>query len=98
MTIVPADWVVDTPDQAAQRLLMLTDNIDHYHAARSAAQDWVVSRYDWSVIRPRFDELLLSAAEESSPVDAKPDATVTSVASRSAPARTSSQPHPKVGP
>ena len=54
-TIVPADWVDDTPEQAAGRLLATPD----LAGAATTTAEWVVKHYDWSVVRPALDALLL---------------------------------------
>jgi hypothetical protein len=54
-TIVPEAWVDDTPQQAAERLLTTPDLAQ----AAAATAEWVVKHYDWSVVRPALDTLLL---------------------------------------
>jgi Glycosyl transferases group 1 len=54
-TIVPVTWVDDTPEQAADRLLATPDLAE----TASATAEWVVKHYDWSVVRPALDALLL---------------------------------------
>jgi glycosyltransferase involved in cell wall biosynthesis len=61
-TLLPGEWVVETPEQAAQRLLEAAANRDEFEKARAEAAEWIVSRYDWSVVRPALDALLLEDA------------------------------------
>ncbi|MEQ7129279.1 glycosyltransferase family 4 protein [Actinopolymorpha sp. B11F2] len=65
--IYPAEWVVETPDEAATRILAYAD-----HGARDragqAARDHVVAHLDWSVVEPRFREILLGPVSQMAPV------------------------------
>jgi glycosyltransferase involved in cell wall biosynthesis len=61
-TLYPADWVVEEPAQAAQRLLEAAADPAGFGKARAEAAEWVVARYDWSVVRPAMDALLLEDA------------------------------------
>jgi hypothetical protein len=54
-TIVPEAWVDDTAAQAAERLLATPDVSE----AATTTAEWVVKNYDWSVVRPALDALLL---------------------------------------
>ncbi|WP_020575199.1 glycosyltransferase family 4 protein [Actinopolymorpha alba] len=56
--IFPAEWVVDSPDEAAARILAYAD-LDKRDEAGRAARKFVVERFDWSVVRPRFRGILL---------------------------------------
>ena len=57
-TIVPEAWVDDTAQQAAERLLATPAVAE----AATATAEWVVKHYDWSVVRPALDALLLDEA------------------------------------
>ena len=58
-TMVRDDWVVDTPKEAAAALLEVVENSVRFGLLRQEAADWIASRYDWSVVRPALDALLL---------------------------------------
>jgi glycosyltransferase involved in cell wall biosynthesis len=58
-TLVPADWVVGTPEEAARRVLRLASAPGGLAAAGAQAQRWVTDHYDWSVVAPRYDALFL---------------------------------------
>jgi glycosyltransferase involved in cell wall biosynthesis len=61
-TIVPDEWVVDTTQEGAQMLLAAAQDDRACAERRRAASDWTIQRYDWSVVRPQLDRLLLAAA------------------------------------
>jgi glycosyl transferase family 1 len=61
-TMVRDEWVVDTPQQAAAALLDAAEDPERFGALRAEAADWVATRYDWSVVRPALDALLLDDA------------------------------------
>jgi glycosyltransferase involved in cell wall biosynthesis len=56
--IYPAEWVVETPDDAATRILTHADPAVRDEAGQ-AARDRVVARFDWTVVEPRFREIVL---------------------------------------
>lgn len=58
-TLFPDDWVVNGPADAAARLLALVDRGSLGESAESLAQ-WTAEHYDWSVVRPQLDALLLN--------------------------------------
>ena len=62
-TMVRDDWVVDTPKQAAAALLNVAEDPVRFGLLREEAAAWVASRYDWSVVRPALDALLLDGAK-----------------------------------
>lgn len=57
-SLYPQSWVVETPDAAAARILDLAGS-GRLGSASSDAAEWVRTQYDWSVVRPRLDEVLL---------------------------------------
>lgn len=57
-SLYPPEWVVDSPQAAAARILAATPSPPASSAARSA-QRWALSTMDWSVVRPAFDAVLL---------------------------------------
>jgi glycosyltransferase involved in cell wall biosynthesis len=61
-TLMPAEWVVEEPAEAAARLLTAAADPQKFDAEREAAADWITSRYDWSVVRPALDALMLEDA------------------------------------
>jgi glycosyltransferase involved in cell wall biosynthesis len=59
-TLFPPDWVVDTPEEAAKRILTLTANEAEWREAGQAAAAHVRATWDWSVTARQYDELLLT--------------------------------------
>jgi glycosyltransferase involved in cell wall biosynthesis len=59
-TLFPPDWVVDTPEEAAKRILALTATEPEWREAGQAASAHALATWDWSVTSRRFDELLLT--------------------------------------
>jgi glycosyltransferase involved in cell wall biosynthesis len=58
-TLFPADWVVSTPQEAAERILKYTATEESWRAATEPAAKHALSMWDWSVVGPQFDRLLL---------------------------------------
>jgi glycosyltransferase involved in cell wall biosynthesis len=58
--IYPAEWVVETPDEAANRILAHADP-EVRSKAGEVARAQVVERFDWTVVAPVFREILLGA-------------------------------------
>ncbi|MFD9504063.1 glycosyltransferase [Streptomyces sp. NPDC060035] len=58
-TLFPGDWVVTSPQEAADRILALTASKDDWRTATAAAAEHSLTTWDWSVISPQFDRLLL---------------------------------------
>ncbi|MGW6459310.1 glycosyltransferase [Streptomyces sp. NPDC055078] len=58
-TLFPADWVVASPKEAAERILAHTGSDEDWRAATAAAAKHSLSTWDWSVISAEFDRLLL---------------------------------------
>jgi glycosyltransferase involved in cell wall biosynthesis len=57
-TLFPSDWVVDTPQQAAARILELTQREDVWRAAGAAAATTAIQTWDWQVVSRKFEELI----------------------------------------
>ena len=56
--LFPADWVVDGPEAAAERILSLTQDEAVWRAAATDAAQHVLEKWDWSVVSQEFDRLL----------------------------------------
>ena len=54
----PDEWVVETAGEGAGRVLEATRAGAIGERAASLAE-WTLGRYDWSVVRPQLDALLL---------------------------------------
>lgn len=65
-TIFPADWVVDTPAEAADRILALTADEATWRRAGALAAEHAIAAWDWEVTRNDFDRLILGTPELSS--------------------------------
>lgn len=53
--IFPEDWIVDSPEQAAARILETSARREDHGAQ---ARGWVLDHLDWSVVKHRFDSVL----------------------------------------
>lgn len=60
--LFPPEWVVRTPDEAAERIRALADD-DGYRAEQARR---VLERWDWSVVRGAYDALLRGEHVEAS--------------------------------
>ncbi|KAB2594181.1 glycosyltransferase [Streptomyces arboris] len=58
-TLFPADWVVGSPGEAADRILALTATEETWRKASAEAAEHALTTWDWPVISPAFDRLLL---------------------------------------
>ena len=56
--LFPPDWVVDSPEAAAERVLALTQDEAVWRAAADDFATHVLDRWDWSVVSQEFDRLL----------------------------------------
>jgi glycosyltransferase involved in cell wall biosynthesis len=61
-TLFPTDWVVETPEEAAARILETNASPQSWRAAGAAAAEYALTHWDWSVVRRDFDTLLLPGA------------------------------------
>ncbi|MFD2079502.1 Glycosyltransferase involved in cell wall bisynthesis [Actinopolymorpha cephalotaxi] len=60
--IFPADWVVRSPEEAADRILAHADP-ERRAEAGDAARRYVVEHFDWPVVEPTFREVLLGTLD-----------------------------------
>ncbi|MFC5170521.1 glycosyl transferase [Streptomyces mutomycini] len=58
-TLYPEGWVVGSPEEAARRVLDTTSAEESWRKAGGRASEHALSAWDWSVVRERFDRLLL---------------------------------------
>jgi glycosyltransferase involved in cell wall biosynthesis len=63
--LFPPDWVVDTPEQAAERILAVNQTAEGWRAASEEASRYVIDRWDWQVVQPDFDRLLGQGRSEA---------------------------------
>jgi glycosyltransferase involved in cell wall biosynthesis len=56
--LFPEDWVVDTPEAAAERILALTQDVGRWRQETAAAAEHALTTWDWTVVRGRFEEIL----------------------------------------
>lgn len=72
-TLFPADWVVDSPAQAAHRILALTADEQVWRAAGAEASTHAIASWDWDSVQHEFDRVLLGhGAQAPQPVAARP--------------------------
>jgi glycosyltransferase involved in cell wall biosynthesis len=57
-SIFPADWIIDTPAQAAERILTCTADEQTWRKTGEAAAAHAVATWDWSVTQTEYDRLL----------------------------------------
>ena len=58
-TLYPEGWVVESPEEAAQRILDITSTEESWQKAGGLASEHAVSTWDWSVVQKQFDRLFL---------------------------------------
>ncbi|MFE0732952.1 glycosyltransferase [Streptomyces antibioticus] len=58
-TLFPADWVVSTPEEAAERILAHTGSEEIRRAVAEPAAKHALALWDWSAVGLDFDRLLL---------------------------------------
>lgn len=58
-TLYPEGWVVETPAEAAQRVLEVNATESGWQVQAKFASEYALSTWDWSVVSADFDELLL---------------------------------------
>src|SRR5262249_47091939 len=61
-TLFPEDWVVETTQEAAKRILSTTASESSWREAGRTASSHAIAAWDWSVTQRRFDELILGEA------------------------------------
>lgn len=59
-TLYPAEWVVDSVEQAVDRILAATATEGTWRKAADTAQAEALARWDWPAVRPGYDRLLLN--------------------------------------
>lgn len=57
--LFPADWLVDTPEQAAARIRAVTADPEAWLAGGRRAREHVLRTIDWTGVRDRYDALLV---------------------------------------
>ncbi|HEY7274173.1 MAG TPA: glycosyltransferase family 1 protein, partial [Actinoplanes sp.] len=60
-SVFPEDWIVRTPQEAAERVLAITSSEDLWQKAGAAAADHAIANWDWSVVQAHYDRLLLGS-------------------------------------
>ncbi len=63
--LFPDEWVVDSPEQAAERILATTADEDTWRATGQAASRHVAEKWDWAVVKPLYDDFLLGRPSHS---------------------------------
>lgn len=58
-TLFPVDWVVDTPEQATERVLATTADEETWRRLGAEASAHALAEFDWDVVKHRFDSLFL---------------------------------------
>jgi len=58
-TLFPPEWVVDTPQEAADRLLAITADESSWRGQSRYVSAEVIAQWDLSVLAKQFDQLLL---------------------------------------
>lgn len=61
-TMFPDAWIVETPQQAADRIRAAVAAGD-LQAEGAKAREWVLTHHDWSVVGPQLERLLLDPKE-----------------------------------
>ncbi|MGW6459266.1 glycosyltransferase, partial [Streptomyces sp. NPDC055078] len=58
-TLFPGDWVVGSPEEAADRVLALTGSDEVWRKQARMASEYAIATWDWPVVAEAFDRLLL---------------------------------------
>jgi len=61
-SLFPPDWVVDTPEEAARRILAVTATEEIWRATGEAAAAHALANWDWNIVRHGFDEVVYGMA------------------------------------
>ncbi|CAM5542224.1 glycosyltransferase family 1 protein [Streptomyces pilosus] len=59
-TLYPGDWVVGSPEEAAERILKTTSTEEAWRQAGQRAAEHALTEWDWPMVRKHFDQLFLS--------------------------------------
>ena len=54
-SLYPADWVVSTPLEAAERVLRLTQDEETWRHAAEEAQRLTMTTWDWETVKPQYE-------------------------------------------
>jgi glycosyltransferase involved in cell wall biosynthesis len=57
-SLFPPEWVVDSPQDAAQRILEATASEEKWQQAGREASEHVIGRWDWPRVRSLYEDLL----------------------------------------
>lgn len=57
-SLVPSDWVVETPGQAARRILETTADPDVWRRTGATAAEHALATWDWEAVRPAYERFL----------------------------------------
>ncbi|MEU0129753.1 hypothetical protein [Streptomyces sp. NPDC006289] len=57
-SLFPRDWVVSTPEEAAERILAVNDTEESWLKAGHEASEVAISSWDWGTVGPLYDQLL----------------------------------------
>ena len=60
-SVFPREWVVQSPEQAVARILDTTRDDETWCSTGAAARRYVLENFDWEVVKPDYDRLILSA-------------------------------------
>ncbi|MFF1914935.1 glycosyltransferase [Streptomyces sp. NPDC058239] len=63
-TLFPEDWIVTTPQQAAERILALTASEEIRATAGREASRYALATWDWEIVRSDYDRLLLGEGQD----------------------------------
>lgn len=58
-TSFPTDWVVDTAEEAAERIIKVTESEDVWREAGRAASSYAMATWDWTRVAADYDAVLL---------------------------------------
>ncbi|GAA0908345.1 glycosyltransferase family 1 protein [Streptomyces thermoalcalitolerans] len=58
-TLYPEDWVVGSPEEAAERILKTTATEQSWRSAGELAAEHALATWDWPVVQKQFEELFL---------------------------------------
>ncbi|MEV6791367.1 hypothetical protein AB0M87_05060 [Streptomyces sp. NPDC051320] len=72
-TLFPEDWVVTSPQQAADRILAVTESESTRSLHGRAASRYALSQWDWTAVQGDYDSLLLRPGD---PVSSLVEATL----------------------
>jgi hypothetical protein len=67
-TIYPDDWVVDSPERAAERILRTTATESGWRTAGDETSRLALATWDWTAIQRLTDALFLGEAEAATAV------------------------------